>query len=87
MYRTMIFFVYIALMVRAVIVSKRKWLTIGTMAGSWFIALGLAIGYGIFIANGTAAWEMWGIPTFIIPAVTGSLHARSTRRTAMNSER
>jgi hypothetical protein len=81
MYSTVIFLIYGGFMICAVVVSRRRWATIGSIGTSWFTALALTIGYGLAIHNGAAAWERWGIATFIVPATIGSIHVQSTQAT------
>lgn len=85
-YRAFMFLIYVGFMVRALIVSRKKWGTLGAMSVTWFLAIGLAVEYGSATHNGAAAWERWGLATFIVPAIVGSLHTRSTQPPPLESE-
>ena len=82
----MIFLLYLAAMVWSVWNSKRKWRMVGVMFVDWTIAIACAIAYGIVIGNGAAAWYMWGVPSFLVPAVAGIIHSRSTQAPRLKSE-
>jgi cytochrome c oxidase assembly factor CtaG len=79
MYRATVFLIFVGFMIRAIVRSRRRSTTIGVMTLWWFVAIGLVFLYGFWIGNDEAAWAGWGMPTFLIPAIMGNLHARSTR--------
>jgi hypothetical protein len=79
-YRVAVFLIFVALMVRAVVRSRQKWVTGGLMLLSWLAALALASLDPTYRDNGAAAWEAWGLPSLLIPTIAGSIHARYTRR-------
>ena len=56
-YRVAVFLIFVALMVRAVVRSRQKWVTGGLMLLSWLAALALASLDPTYRDNGAAAWE------------------------------
>lgn len=73
----MMFLVYLCFIIRAVVISKRRFATFAYMAVVWFAVLLVIM--GSMLEDGAAAWEMWGIPSFLVPAVIGSYHAWRTQ--------
>lgn len=87
-------FLYLAFIVRAIIVTKRKVATIGWMAASLVAAWVFALYGTVAVAHFThatgdaaaAAADYFGIPAFIVPAVVGTLYARRTRRASVTKD-
>jgi hypothetical protein len=83
MYRLVTLLIYVFFIVRAIARSNRKWATAGVELGSWIVAVNLAI---MASSNAAATWERWGIPSFIIPAILGTVHSRFTQPPPLESE-
>jgi hypothetical protein len=82
-YPAVTFLIYMGLIIRAAFVSKNMVSTVEVMAGSWLVAMiAVSIFCSVTNKNGAYAWYMFGIPSFIVPAVAGSIHARFTKRSA-----
>jgi membrane associated rhomboid family serine protease len=75
-------------MVRAIIVSNRKWITAGLIVLGFIAAVVLVTFLSIAAhEDAEAGWDAWGTLHGIIPAVVASLHARFTQRPALNPKK
>ena len=87
-YQLTISLIYLCLIVRAAVVSKdmvatTKWM-VGSLVITWLVAYaGCMIAAGRGSAHdriGAAAADFFFIPSFIVPAIVGSIHARHTQK-------
>jgi hypothetical protein len=78
-YAEMMLTLYLGAMIWAVVESKKKWRTVGAMFVTFLGAMLFILAFGMFTGNGKSAVDFFFVPSFLIVAIAGVIHARRNR--------